>query len=120
MIDIWQRRNLDDFNELHAPQFVDGSPAGRASDRESYKQSIAELFAAFPDWQAVIDDLLVDEAARKVAVRWTATGTQRGKFMGVEPTGRRVTFQGIEIVRIEGGQIVERWSGGASGMASLC
>jgi steroid delta-isomerase-like uncharacterized protein len=109
MNDIWRQRNLEVFNELHAPHFVDGSPAGRASDRESYKQSIAELFAAFPDWQAVIDDFVIDEMAGKVAVRWTATGTHRAKFMGVPPTGRRVKFCGIEIVRVEDGQIVERW-----------
>jgi len=109
MNDIWRQRNLDVFNELHAPHFVDGSPAGRASDRRSYEQSIAELFAAFPDWQAVIDDLVIDEATGKVAVRWTASGTHRAEFMGVAPTGKRITFRGIEIVRIEGEWLVERW-----------
>jgi steroid delta-isomerase-like uncharacterized protein len=109
MNEIWRQRNLDVFNELHASNFIDGSPAGRAADRESYKQSVAELFAAFPDWQAVIDDLVIDEAAGKVAVRWTATGTHRAEFMGVRPTCKLVRFRGIEIVHIESGRIVERW-----------
>jgi steroid delta-isomerase-like uncharacterized protein len=109
MQDIWRRRDLEAFDALHAPNFVDRSPADRAADRESYKRSIAELFAAFPDWEAMIDDLVVDEAAAKVAVRWSAVGTQRGEFMGAAPTGRRVRFRGIEILRIEGQQIVERW-----------
>ncbi len=52
---------------------------------------------------------MVDEAANKVAVRWTATGSHRESFMDVEPTGKRINFRGIEIVRIERGQIVERW-----------
>ena len=109
MHDIWRQRDLDAFDALHAPHFVDHSPAGRGTGRDSYRQSIAELFAAFPDWEAVIDDLIVDEAAAKVAVRWSATGTHRGEFMGAAPTGKRVTFRGIEIVRIQGEQIVERW-----------
>lgn len=109
MDDIWRQRNLAVFDEIHTPHFVDGSSGKRASDRESYKESIAELFAAFPDWQAEIDDLVVEEAAGKAAVRWTATGTHRAEFMGIAPTGKQITFRGIEIVRIEGGQIVERW-----------
>jgi predicted ester cyclase len=56
-----------------------------------------------------VDDLVIDAAAGKVAVRWTATGTHQGKFLGVEPTGRRVVFRGIEIVHIEDGLIIERW-----------
>ena len=109
MNDIWRQRNLNVFDEIHAPHFVDHSSGERASDRESYRQSIAELFAAFPDWQAEIDDLVIDEATGKVAVRWTATGTHRIEFMGAAPTDKRITFCGIEVVRVEGGQIVERW-----------
>ncbi len=109
MGDIWRERKLEVFNDLHAPHFIDGSPAGRGADRESYKQSIAELFAAFPDWEAVVDDLVIDETSGKIAVRWTAAGTHQGIFLGVEATGKLVTFRGIEIVRIENGQLIERW-----------
>jgi predicted ester cyclase len=47
--------------------------------------------------------------ADRLAIRWSATGTHRGSFFGVAPTGRRVTFHGIEIVRIADGRIAERW-----------
>ncbi len=109
MEEIWRKRDFAAFDEIHAPDFVDRSPAGRASDRTSYRQSIIELFAAFPDWEAIIDDLLVDATTSKVAVRWTATGTHRGEFLGFAPSDKRITFRGIEIVRIEGSRIVERW-----------
>jgi predicted ester cyclase len=29
--------------------------------------------------------------------------------MGAAPTGRRITFAGIEIIRVENERIVERW-----------
>lgn len=109
MKEIWRKRNLALFDEMHAPNFVDKSSAGRAWDRESYRQSIVALFAAFPDWEAIMDDLVVDVTTSKVAVRWTATGTHRAEFFGVAPTDKRITFRGIEIVRIEGKQIAERW-----------
>ena len=36
-------------------------------------------------------------------------GTHKGEFMGIGPTGKRVTATGIDIVRIANGKIVERW-----------
>ena len=44
-----------------------------------------------------------------MAVRWAARGTHRGPYLGAAPTGRTVSFKGIEIIRIEDGLIVERW-----------
>ena len=60
-------------------------------------------------FEAAIEDLVVDDATMKVAVRWVANGTHQGTFMGIPPTGKRIAFQGIEIIRIEGERIVERW-----------
>lgn len=109
MHEIWAERNLARFDELHAAGFIDGSPSGRGSDMDAYRAGIEELFKAFPDFRASTEDLVVNEAAGKVAVRWTAVGTHQGTFLEIPPTGRRITFRGIEILRIEGGRIVERW-----------
>ncbi len=109
MEEIWRKRDLALFDDIHAPGFVDRSPAGRGSERGSYRQGIVELFAAFPDWNATTDDLVVDVATNKVSVRWTATGVHEAEFLGVAASFKRVTFRGIEIVRIEGSRIVERW-----------
>jgi predicted ester cyclase len=46
----------------------------------------------------------------KVAHRWTFTGTHRGELMGLEPTGRSVTVEGIEMNRIADGKIAESWA----------
>jgi len=39
------------------------------------------------------------------------TSTHRGTFLGVPGSGRRVTFDQIEIWRIENDKIVEHWGG---------
>jgi len=109
MEDVWQRGDLDAVDELHAPDFVDRSPAGRGSDLASYRKGIAELYAAFPNFRAIIEDLIVESRTGKVVIRWRATGTHRGSFLGVEATGRVIRFRGIEILQIEAGKIVERW-----------
>lgn len=105
----WQKGRAAMVDELHSPDFVDHDAAGRAPDREGFKQGITDLYEGFPDLFTEVEDLVVDPDRSSVAVRWTATGTHRGVFMGLPPTGNRVSFKGIEIIRIHGGRIVERW-----------
>ena len=105
----WQQGDSGVVDELHAPDFVDHDPGGRSSDNEGFKLGIERLFAAFPDLQAEVEDLVVDADTDSVAVRWSATGTHRGPYLGAEPSGCTVVFKGIEIIRIRDGLITERW-----------
>jgi predicted ester cyclase len=100
----WQKGQSEVVDELHAPSFVDHNPAGRGSDNHGFKEGIVQLYAAFPDFYARIEDILIDGVQSKATVRWTATGTHRGAFMGCDPTGRVIRFKCIEIIRI-----AERW-----------
>jgi predicted ester cyclase len=72
-------------------------------------KSVSRLIrAAFPDWHAS-PFLLVGEDDLVVEL-FTATGHHTGEpAMGVEPSGRAVTLQGINVFRVRDGQIVERW-----------
>ena len=109
MEELWQKGNLDAIEELHAPEFRDRSPAGRDPDNAGFRDGLRELYAAFPDFEAVIEDLVVEAASGKVALRWSARGTHRGAFLGWAPTGRTIVFRGIEILRLENGTLIERW-----------
>jgi len=109
MEEVWQEGRLDAIDELHALGFVDRSAADRPADHEGFKQGVAQLYAAYPDFRAVTEDAIADDAAGMIAVRWTAVGTHLGAFMGSPPAGRRVTFEGIEILHVENGRIMERW-----------
>jgi steroid delta-isomerase-like uncharacterized protein len=105
----WQKGRARVVDELHTPDFVDHDAAGRSADCEGFKAGITEIYRAFPDFFAVIEDLAVEPETGKVAVRWSATGTHRASFMGYPPTHRRIYFKGIEIVRVENDRIAERW-----------
>jgi steroid delta-isomerase-like uncharacterized protein len=76
--------------------------------REGAKQVIAALRAAFPDLHAVIHDQIAE--GDKVVTRKTFHGTHRGEFRGASPTGKQVSIDIIDIVRIANGQMVEHWS----------
>jgi SnoaL-like polyketide cyclase len=44
-----------------------------------------------------------------VWTRFSAAGTHLGSFLGAAPTGRTVTYTGMDLNRIADGRIVESW-----------
>ena len=108
-ISLWQGGDLSAFDDLHAPDFVDHSPSGRAPDRAGFRQGLIELYRAFPDFHGALEDLLIDPATGAITLRWSATGTHRGAFLGRAPTGREIRFTGVEIIHADGGRITARW-----------
>ncbi|HZS02331.1 MAG TPA: ester cyclase [Chloroflexota bacterium] len=107
--DGWGKGDQATVDALLAPTFVDHAAelGGGASDAAGFKEQVREFRAAFPDGKTQIDDLIAE--GDKVVLRWTDGGTHRGPFMGVAPTGKRVTLTGIDIYRIADGKIVEYW-----------
>lgn len=99
----------EQFERLHADDFEDASSAGRPANREGFAQGLRDLIAAFPDLETRVEDLVVDDAARRVAVRWSASGTNAARYLGIGPTHRRTRITGIEIIEIQDGRIVRRW-----------
>ena len=97
------------FAELLHPDVVDRSrPPGVAAGAEGVRQQFDAFRAAFPDFKATIHDQIAE--GDKVVTRKVFHGTHRGELMGIAPTGREVQIEVIDIVRIEGGQIVEHWN----------
>ena len=74
---------------------------------EGWKQAWATDFSAFPDYHIAIEDMVGE--GDKVATRYTLTGTHKGEFHGIAPTGKRFTMSSIMIDRIVGGEFVEGW-----------
>ena len=105
----WQKGDAAAVYAMYTPEFVDvSSPTGYLGTRDDNIEGIIGLYTAFPDFYATVDDLVLDVETEKVAVRWTATGTHRGTFLGAAATGKRVLFHGIETLHISNGRIVER------------
>ena len=107
--EVFNRGNMSGVDEFLAPDFVEREelPPGLPRDREGVKQLTTMLRSAFPDFKATIDDIIAE--GDKVVVRQTWSGTQKGEFMGIPPTGKSVSFGVIDIIRIAGGKCVEHW-----------
>src|SRR5262249_14979755 len=65
---------------------------------------VQALRRAFPDLHYTIEDLVVGDDA--VAARTTVSGTHRGDFFGLPPTGRAIQVSQMTIERFRDGQIV--------------
>ena len=94
--------------DLVDPNHVGHDPLGDHYGPDGVRLSICEMRTAFPDLRISIDDLLV--AGDRVVHRFTLAGTHAGPFMGLPATGHPVKTTGIEICRISGGKLAERWS----------
>jgi steroid delta-isomerase-like uncharacterized protein len=94
--------------ESFADEAVDHDPApGQGPGREGLKDFFTELTRAFPDAHIEAAQLVADDD--HVAIAYTLSGTHRGDFNGLAPTGKAIEVRGVQIGRFENGQIVERW-----------
>jgi steroid delta-isomerase-like uncharacterized protein len=75
---------------------------------DEFKPFVANIRGALPDAHISIDDILED--GDRIAVRVTLQGTHTGPGLGVPPTGRKVSIQGIIIMRLVDGLIREGWN----------
>lgn len=100
--------NLAVVDEIYDVNFVSHQPGGvDILGRERWKQIIAMLLSAFPDYHETIEDMVVE--GDKVSVRVTATGTHKGEWLGTAPTGKQVVWTAMGIGHITGGKVVEDW-----------
>ena len=81
--------------------------AGPVPDPESLRRGFAALRKAFPDMRIAEADNIRE--GDKAAFRWLMSGTHKGEFLGVAPTGERIDAMGMDIVRVAEGEIVEHW-----------
>ncbi len=106
--DVINTGEVERADELVADDFVEHNPApGQGSGLEGFKQVVAMLHSAFPDLVITIDELIAE--GDLVSVRLTARGTHGAPFQGIQPTGKRVEWGGISMIRIAGNKVVERW-----------
>jgi steroid delta-isomerase-like uncharacterized protein len=100
------RRDLDAMVALWRPggrEFIRGQVDTTAPD--GVRAFFSELFAAVPDFDLRVQDMVVQKD--RAVVRWTATGTFAGEapFNGIRPNGARLELEGCDVLQISDGLI---------------
>lgn len=104
---IWNERRLEFIDKIivktHA--LVDPTVTGRGTGPAVYRRQVERFQAAFPDLKFTVDDTVSEKD--KLVVSWTVTGTHKGAFLGIAPTHKKVSVNGISIHQIADGKILE-------------
>jgi steroid delta-isomerase-like uncharacterized protein len=106
--DPW-RGKLNETLDLIADDYV-GHIAGTPEPvhgKDGFREFVSTYLTGFPDGTITVDDQIAE--GELVATRWTGRGTNAGQLMGMPPTGREVTVQGITYARIVDGKAREAW-----------
>ncbi len=100
--------NLEGLREVFTPDTLDHDPAPtQGPGAQGYIDMFTQMRAAFPDLQLEVNHLVTDD--NNVCFAYTMTGTHRGDFQGIAPTGKRVSARGMQISLFRDGKIAERW-----------
>ena len=106
-LEVFNSGNVGLLDQLAVPDYDEHSPfPGQPNGIEGLKARAGAILAAFRPVFTLHE--LVAEADTVVAY-WTNTGTHRGEFMGIPPSGRTVTISGVDIHRLRDGRMSEHW-----------
>jgi predicted ester cyclase len=107
--EIWNKANPTIVDKLCSTNFTFsyGALSGVTSDREGYKQMANIWHSGVSGIKLTLEDVIAE--GNKVAVHWEASCTHTGEFMGVPPTGKKLTMVGISIFYIKDGNIIKEW-----------
>ena len=100
--------NFDVLRQGFTPNVKEHDPAsGQKPGPEGFVDFFRAVRAAFPDFKLSADHMVAD--ADHIALAYTMTGTHKGVFQGIAPTGKTIRARGMLIARFENGKIAERW-----------
>ena len=105
--EVWNKRRVELVDELMSPShamhnnYIPDSCVGP----EAYKREIARWITGIPDLRFTVEDMIAEKD--KVVVSWTVSGTHKGELRGIPPTGKKVSVEGMTILQIADGKIMD-------------
>lgn len=117
--EVFNKGNINAIDQICDPKVVDHTPAPGQSGKgvAALKESMAELRAGFPDLKITVEDVVAEKDI--VVARFSAVGTHKGTFMGAPATGKKISVQGLDMIRVKNGKAKEVWHYGNEGMALM-
>ena len=100
--------DLTAVDELVSDDYVEHEQVpGVAPGKAGVRQLFGMFHSAFDHAGVAVDDMIAE--GDKVFVLARMTGTQRGDFMGIPPTGNTINVSLCDYFRVDNGALVEHW-----------
>jgi predicted ester cyclase len=102
--------DINAFNEIIAPEFLNQTaPPGVPKGPEGVKYFFNHfLKSAFPELKIEIQRQVAENDM--VTTHKVFHTVHKGDFMGIPATGKNVTMEVIDIIRLKDGKFVEHWN----------
>lgn len=105
--------NLDEIEQFISPEYVEVYEGKRYSlGINGAKEHILGVRKTYPDLALTVEQQISE--GEYVATCITARGTHQGVWLGIKPTGKVITYTGVNIDRVVDGRITEH--GGAANL----
>jgi len=95
------------LHELLAPGYVNHDLPATRPGPEGFAMVVGVFRTGFPDLVIYVEEVIA--AGAMVSTRGYFSGTHRGEFMGVQPSGESILVKYIDQWRIEEGMAAESW-----------
>lgn len=106
--EVLNQGKLDVIDELVAEDFTEHEEMpGLPTDKEAPRAFVGMMREGFPDFNATIEDMIVE--GDKLVVRARMSGTHKGEFMGIPPTGNKFDVHAIDVVAMRNGKVTDHW-----------
>ena len=106
--EVFNEGRLTMLEQLLSPSYINqDAPPGTPPNADGIKQVVANTRTAFPDLKFVIEDLVGE--GDKVCARLTASGTHKGVFLDIPPTGKTISMKEMTMIHFVDGRMVASW-----------
>jgi steroid delta-isomerase-like uncharacterized protein len=98
--EVWNQKRAATIFEMLGPEAVGHTEHGDMVGPEAFAQLHAALLTAFPDLRLTVEGTVAE--GDDVVIRWSASATHRGEFLGVPA-------RGMTWMRFRDGRLSEGW-----------
>jgi len=105
--EIVNNGNLGVADELIGPAYVNHGVPVPATGPEALKMAVGLFRTAFPDIHVTLEQVVAE--GDRVATHGYFTGTHKGDFNGIPPTGKSIKVAYVDLWRLENGKAAENW-----------
>ena len=105
---IWNEHDKTAIPEILHESFVfRGSLGVEKHGHEGFAEYLDMIHCALGDYNCIIKEIVSEQS--KVFAKMQFTGVHHGMLMAVEPTGKRVTWDGAALFRFKDGKVSSLW-----------
>lgn len=106
--EMYESGDLSIADTIIAEDFIDHSQPELPRGPVGVRQMLQRTRMAFTDMRVTRTHILFD--GEMAAFRYTISAVHSGPLSGIVPSGKRITIEGMDLIRIAQGKMVELWS----------